>query len=182
MGSLTPQQVISALGFRVVVEPNLRARICESTPDAHDAVVGAPGNCNAALWRRGVEFIVVVPGLTHGALADALHEAIHGFMGESSFIDETALMAVEWQVCQELEPVAYAVWREKFSDYGLGDNTEAGPTDDFMSHPAWQECVDDAIKQDFLTADGRMVWGKGPHHTLGGYHDGYHARRQRRYG
>lgn len=115
---------------------------------------------------------------------NVLHEAMHAFVGPSSTDDEGVLMAVQWQVMQELQGDEFASARKGFARYGhvwsadVGD--EIGDTDEFLETATWKVLVEEAIGAGFLVRrDERLhvVWGLGADPQWRTYRLGHKCRR-----
>jgi len=154
---VTPRQIIEALGVPFVVS---------SIEPRRDSKIGYAPTSQACLFRQEGVVTVWADRNCYTSLVLAVHEALHAVVGPFSFACEakSGLMALEWAVCQELDPNPYALWRRDFADYGLhGENfDEIGPTDAFLACEEWRAIEANAEARGLLVPHRRPVWGSGP--------------------
>lgn len=142
------------------------------TPKGWLQIDSSPTTDAVLAGRRGSDPLDVCvfydPDKPSATLADPiLHEVCHAVCGKPGFTDESALLALQWALMQELEGDEYEQARAEFATYGLPGNS-CGDDDDFIgSGPgflrsrAWEACVREAIEYDLILPDGRVVWGRG---------------------
>lgn len=171
---LTAEQIVEALGLPPVRRLPPGTEVC-----AYDQ---APIIGIAAIYDGTVPCVAIHDDdhADHEELeANIIHEALHLVLGKASFDDEgDGMMAVEWTVAQELDRKTYRCWRNYFRHFAMMwteddeefANMEIGSTDDFLQSLEWLDVVLAAIRHGWLTEDGKMVWGMGPHPSLSEVH------------